>query len=72
MAYQIRETVASALLLGEQALLTTGADPEAASAIMEEVRRRDAERLDLQVVGGLYAGRELIHGNKTVSAHGAG
>lgn len=72
VAYQIRETVASALLLGEQALLTTGADPEAASAIMEEVRRRDAERLDLQVVGGLYAGRELIHGNKTVSAHGAG
>ncbi|SEN92238.1 Kef-type potassium/proton antiporter, CPA2 family [Methylobacterium sp. UNC300MFChir4.1] len=72
VAYQIRETVESALLLGEQALLTTGAEPEAASAILAEVRRRDAERLDLQVLGGIYAGRDLIHGNKPGSAHAAG
>ncbi|MGV7032024.1 monovalent cation:proton antiporter-2 (CPA2) family protein [Methylobacterium symbioticum] len=72
VTYQVRETVESALALGETALLTVGAEPEAARAIMEEVRRRDAERLDLEVVGGIYAGRDLIQGNMAVSANGAG
>jgi len=72
VAYQIRETAESALALGERALLTVGADPEIAGTIMDAVRRRDAERLDLEVVGGIYAGRDLIHGNSAVSAHRAG
>ncbi|CAO4153305.1 Potassium transporter [Methylorubrum thiocyanatum] len=63
VAYQIRETVESALAFGEQALLTVGDEPEAVSDVMAEVRRRDAERLALQTVGGIYAGRELIRGN---------
>ncbi|MBE7202029.1 MAG: NAD-binding protein, partial [Parafilimonas terrae] len=69
VAYQIRETAESALALGEQALLTVGAEPEAARAIMEQVRYRDAERLELEVVGGIYAGRDLIQGNRGSSAH---
>ncbi|WP_232629344.1 monovalent cation:proton antiporter-2 (CPA2) family protein [Methylobacterium sp. Leaf118] len=69
VAYQIRETVESAFALGERALLAVGSDPEAAAEIMEEVRRRDVERLDLEIVGGLYAGRELIRGNAG-AAHG--
>ncbi|SFK81030.1 monovalent cation:proton antiporter-2 (CPA2) family protein [Methylorubrum salsuginis] len=72
VAYQIRETLASALSLGERALLTVGADPEAADDIMAEVRRRDAERLDLETVGGLHAGLDLIHGNAAAPAHRAG
>jgi CPA2 family monovalent cation:H+ antiporter-2/glutathione-regulated potassium-efflux system protein KefB len=72
VAFQIRETVESALALGEQALLTVGAEPEVADSIMEEVRRRDAERFDLEVVGGIYAGRDLIQGNMGVPAHRAG
>ncbi|MDP4025200.1 monovalent cation:proton antiporter-2 (CPA2) family protein [Methylobacterium sp. NEAU 140] len=72
VAYQIRETAESALALGEQALLTVGAEPEVASAIMEQVRRRDAERLDLEVVGGIYAGRDLLQGNMEGSAHKIG
>ncbi len=72
VAYQIRETLASALSLGERALLTVGADPEAAQDIMAEVRRRDAERLDLETVGGLHAGLDLIHGNAAAPAHRAG
>ncbi|KQP36876.1 MULTISPECIES: monovalent cation:proton antiporter-2 (CPA2) family protein [unclassified Methylobacterium] len=63
VAYQLRETFESALAFGEQALLTIGDDPDAAHAVMAEVRRRDVERLDLETVGGLYAGRDLIQGN---------
>ena len=72
VAYQVRETLESAFAFGEQALVTIGAEPEAAVDIMAEVRRRDAERLDLQVVGGIYAGRELIRGNAGQPAHGHG
>ncbi|MBB5760706.1 monovalent cation:proton antiporter-2 (CPA2) family protein [Methylorubrum rhodesianum] len=72
VAYQLRETLESAFAFGEQALVTIGAEPEAAMDIMAEVRRRDAERLDLQVVGGIYAGRELIRGNAGQPAHGHG
>ncbi|MDO9427818.1 MAG: monovalent cation:proton antiporter-2 (CPA2) family protein [Methylobacterium sp.] len=63
VAYQLRETLESALAFGEQALRTLGDDPDAARAAMAEIRRRDAERLALETVGGVYAGRELIHGN---------
>ena len=72
VAYQIRETVESALAFGEQALLTIGDEPEAVSEVMAEVRRRDTERLALQTVGGIYAGRELIRGNAAEAAHEAG
>jgi CPA2 family monovalent cation:H+ antiporter-2/glutathione-regulated potassium-efflux system protein KefB len=48
---------------GEQALLAIGDEPDSASAVMAEVRRRDAERLDMETVGGIYAGRDLIRGN---------
>ncbi|MCJ2138999.1 monovalent cation:proton antiporter-2 (CPA2) family protein [Methylobacterium sp. E-066] len=72
VAYQIRETAESALALGKQALLTVGSEPEVASAIMEQVRRRDTERLDLEVVGGIYAGRELLQGNMEGSVHKVG
>lgn len=63
VAFQLRETFESALAFGEQALLTIGDEPEAATAVMAEVRRRDAERLDMEAVGGIYAGRDLIRGN---------
>ncbi|CAA2100432.1 Glutathione-regulated potassium-efflux system protein KefC [Methylobacterium bullatum] len=63
VAYQLRETLESALAFGEQALLAIGDEPDAATAVMAEVRRRDAERLDMETVGGIYAGRDLIRGN---------
>ena len=69
VAYQVRETVESAFALGERALVSVGADPDMAVEMMEDVRRRDAERLELEIVGGLYAGRELIRGN-AAAAHG--
>lgn len=68
VAYQIRETVESAFALGARALLSVGADPDTATEMMEDVRRRDTERLELEIVGGIYAGRELIRGN-AAAAH---
>jgi glutathione-regulated potassium-efflux system protein KefB len=69
--YQIRETFESALLLGDQALLKLGDEQATADEVVAEVRRRDAERLDLELCGGIYAGRSLIHGNVPLSSRGA-
>jgi glutathione-regulated potassium-efflux system protein KefB len=64
--YQIRETLESAMMLGEQALVGLGVPPDEAREVTEDARRRDAERLELQVAGGTYAGRELLRGNVSV------
>jgi glutathione-regulated potassium-efflux system protein KefB len=61
--YQVRETFESALAFGRAVLAGLGTDPVRLEEIMEDVRRRDDERLDLQVAGGLQAGRTLIRGN---------
>lgn len=61
--YQIRETVESAFQFGAQSLRTMGLDDEEVDEIMQEVRVRDAARLDLQVSGGIYAGNDLLRGN---------
>jgi glutathione-regulated potassium-efflux system protein KefB len=68
----VRETFESAMVLGRQAVLATGASEEEADEVMERVRRRDAERFDLEVAGGLFAGRALVLGNlaKRDSAQG--
>jgi len=64
--YQMRETLESAMALGEQALIGLGVPPDDAREVTEDARRRDAERLELQVAGGTYAGRELLRGNISV------
>ncbi|MCA0368378.1 MAG: monovalent cation:proton antiporter-2 (CPA2) family protein [Proteobacteria bacterium] len=61
--YQIRETFESALKFGEEALIELGLEEEAAADTVGDVRRRDEARLDLQLTGGLTAGRQLIRGN---------
>jgi len=63
--YHIRETFESALVFGEQVLVELGFDPEAAAETVQDVRRRDEERLTLQLAGGLQAGRALMRGNMT-------
>jgi glutathione-regulated potassium-efflux system protein KefB len=64
--YQIRETLDSAMAFGEQALIGLGVPPEEAAEISSDARRRDAERLELQLSGGIYAGRTLLRGNISV------
>ncbi|MBX9450461.1 MAG: monovalent cation:proton antiporter-2 (CPA2) family protein [Mesorhizobium sp.] len=62
--YQIRETLHSAFAFGRATLETLGVPDEEADELMDEVRRRDAERLEIQVVGGIYAGNQLLKGNQ--------
>jgi glutathione-regulated potassium-efflux system protein KefB len=61
--YQIRETFESAMRFGEAVLVGLGVPEEAASETMADVRRRDASRLDMQITGGIHAGRKLMRGN---------
>ena len=61
--YQIRETFESALAFGRAVLLEFGFDEETTRETMEDVRRRDEERLALEITGGLGAGNSLLRGN---------
>jgi len=60
---QVRETFESAMQLGREANRALGADDARIDAIEAEVRRRDAERFDLELAGGLRAGVSKILGN---------
>lgn len=62
--YQLRETLESALVFGCYALTKLGVPEPEAEAIMEEVRRRDEQRLAVQQVEGLYGGRQYFQGNR--------
>jgi glutathione-regulated potassium-efflux system protein KefB len=62
--FEIRETLESALVFGQAALEALGISAEEAATAISEVRRRDAERLALQVDGGIAAGRHLSYGNQ--------
>ena len=61
--YQLRETFESALVFGHQVLIDLGFTHEQAEETIEDVRRRDEERLSLQMVEGITAGRSLMRGN---------
>ena len=62
--YQVRETLESALVFSEAALLALDIDPAEAAETVADVRRRDAERLSLQLTSGDFkAGRDLLRGN---------
>ena len=64
--YMVRETFESALVMAEEALRRLEVDEEAIGDIMEETRRRDQERFDIEICGGVYASRHLIQGNVPV------
>jgi glutathione-regulated potassium-efflux system protein KefB len=61
--YQIRETFESALIFGGVTLEKLGIEQAEVAEVIEDVRRRDDERLQLQVAGGLQAGNGLMKGN---------
>jgi glutathione-regulated potassium-efflux system protein KefB len=64
VGYLVRETFESAMAMGRQAVLTLGAAEEEADEVMEHLRRRDAERMDMEAAGGIFAGRALVLGNQ--------
>jgi glutathione-regulated potassium-efflux system protein KefB len=61
--YQIRETFESALVFGHAVLTELGMSSDDADEAVADVRRRDKERLELQLVSGLTAGRSLWRNN---------
>lgn len=66
--FQIRETFESALSFSAHVLKDLGFEPEQVADTIEDVRRRDEERLTLQLTGGLQAGRSLMRGNAVTPA----
>jgi glutathione-regulated potassium-efflux system protein KefB len=61
--YQLRETLESAIVFGRQVLLNLGVDEAEADELVLDVRRRDEQRLEMQIAGGLRAGLSLMRGN---------
>jgi glutathione-regulated potassium-efflux system protein KefB len=63
--YQIRETMESALAFSGAVLRELGVNDIEIAETIEEVRDRDAQRLEAQIAGGIEAGRSLLRGNMT-------
>ncbi len=61
--YQIRETFESALVFGREVLTGLGFAEDEARETIEDVRARDQQRVELELVGGLEAGRSMMRGN---------
>jgi glutathione-regulated potassium-efflux system protein KefB len=61
--YYIRELFESSMRFGEEALRRLDVPEEELAEIGQRLRDRDAERVTLEVAGGLMAGRVLIQGN---------
>lgn len=60
---QVRETFESAMRFGEAALVELGVPQDEAAEVVAEIRHRDAERFELELVGGVRAGVSLLYGN---------
>ncbi len=62
--YQLRETLESALAFSAQALRQLGVPEVDVAEVAEDIRRRDSERLQLQMGGDISAGINLMHGGR--------
>jgi monovalent cation:proton antiporter-2 (CPA2) family protein len=62
--YQVRETFESALAFGRVMLEELGRETNQASAIVEDVRRRDIARLIMQKAEGIMGGAGMLHGTR--------
>ncbi|MEO8021275.1 monovalent cation:proton antiporter-2 (CPA2) family protein [Polaromonas sp.] len=62
--YQLRETLESAMVFSSEALRRLGVEETEVVEIAEDIRRRDAERLQLQLCGDISSGIDLMHGGR--------
>ncbi|MGC1173099.1 monovalent cation:proton antiporter-2 (CPA2) family protein [Polaromonas sp.] len=62
--YQLRETLESAMVFSSEALRRLGVEEAEVVEIAEDIRRRDAERLQLQLCGDISSGIDLMHGGR--------
>lgn len=58
--FEIRETVESAFEMGAEGLRRLGWDEAAVTEALEDIRRRDAQRLTEQVQGDIMSGRDKM------------
>jgi len=61
VAYELRETVESAFIFSHKTLEALGLEEERVNAIIDETRRRDEERLQIQAVEGMQSGGHMLH-----------
>lgn len=59
--YEIRETVESAYAMGAKGLRALGLPEALVTETVEDIRRRDADRLAQQVQGDIFSGRDQMH-----------
>ncbi|MBO3759039.1 monovalent cation:proton antiporter-2 (CPA2) family protein [Ciceribacter sp. L1K22] len=59
--YELRETLESGLLFGRKTLEALGMTETEAQAILDDIRVRDEERLQIQAAEGILAGRHMLH-----------
>ncbi|WP_204278290.1 hypothetical protein, partial [Escherichia coli] len=50
-----------ALVFGQEALIALGIEQDQAAAVIADLRKRDAARLELQQHDGIQAGAHLMH-----------
>lgn len=67
--FQVRETFESALTLGRAALEQLGVERSEVDEISDKIRERDQQRLELEIVGGIDAGRALFSGESAQPTH---
>lgn len=61
---EVRETLEAALLMGAHGLRALSCSEDSIEEAVEDIRKRDAERLTLQVQGDFMAGRDMLHVNR--------
>ncbi|MDO9360322.1 MAG: monovalent cation:proton antiporter-2 (CPA2) family protein [Polaromonas sp.] len=66
--FQMRETFESAMAFSGEALRQLGVPDAEVVEIAEDIRRRDAERLQLQLAGNIQSGIKLMHGGRWTPA----
>jgi glutathione-regulated potassium-efflux system protein KefB len=70
--YELREVFESAITFGAQAIRSLGATEEEIDDVVEGVRSRDRQRFEAQVLGGIFAGRDLLLSNAVEQAREGG
>jgi glutathione-regulated potassium-efflux system protein KefB len=70
--YQLREMLESAIVFGGEAVRLLGGSDEEVADAKERVREFDARRFELQVLGGVAAGRDLLISNANEQAREQG
>lgn len=61
---EVRETLEAALLMGAHGLRALSCSEDGIEEAVEDIRKRDAERLTLQVQGDFMSGRDMLHVNR--------